>query len=287
MPLLPVSELERLSPVFRGRVGNAFGEFLRRILGVKAISDLNDRISDRKGPEFAGALLEEFGIDYKLGGSERLDNLPEGAFITVSNHPYGSMDGIILVDLIGHLRPDFKVMVNEFLDMIESLRPTWIVVNPKNDLQNEVTGKNIRAVREVLKYLREGHPVGFFPSGAVSDLKLRDFTIRDREWQESVLRLIQKAKVPIVPVRFFDRNSRWFYFLGLIDWKIRLLRLPREALNKKARRIRVGIGETLTVDEQLRHRDPEDFGRWLRESVYGMKAPSEFIMYSDHKSGRF
>ena len=132
MPLLPVSELERLALVFRGKAGNAFGEFLRRILGVKTLSDLNDRISDKKGPDFAGALLEELGIDYRLGGSDKLRNLPEGAFITVSNHPYGSMDGIILVDLIGHLRPDFKVMVNEFLDMIESLRPTWIAVNPKN-----------------------------------------------------------------------------------------------------------------------------------------------------------
>lgn len=287
MPLLPVSELERLAPVFRGKVGNAFGEFLRRILGVKTISDLNDRIADRKGPDFAEALLGELGIDYKLGGTERLRNLPEGAFITVSNHPYGSMDGIILVDLIGHLRPDFKVMVNEFLDMIESLRPTWIAVNPKNDLQNEVTAKNIRAVKQVFKNLKEGHPVGFFPSGAVSDLKLKDFTIRDRKWQESVLRLIQKAKVPIVPVRFFDRNSIWFYFLGLIDWKIRLLRLPHEALNKKGRRIRVGIGETLTVEEQLRHTDPVDFGEWLRESVYGMTVPSEFISYSDYKSSRF
>ena len=287
MPLLPVSELERLAPVFRGKAGNAFGEFLRRILGVKTLSDLNDRISDRKGPDFAGALLEELGIDYKLGGSDKLRNLPEGSFITVSNHPYGSMDGIILVDLIGHLRPDFKVMVNEFLDMIESLRPTWIVVNPKNDLQNEVTGKNIRAVKQVFKNLKEGHPVGFFPSGAVSDLRLKDFTVRDREWQESVLRLIQKAKVPIVPVRFFDRNSRWFYFLGLIDWKIRLLRLPHEVINKKGRRIRVGIGDILTVEEQLRHPDPEDFGKWLRESVYGMEHPSDYIMYSDYKSGRF
>ena len=287
MPLLTVRELELLSPVFRGKVGNAFGEFLRRVLGVKTISDINDRICDKKGPDFAGALLEEFGVDYKLGGSDRLRNLPEGAFITISNHPYGSMDGIILVDLIGHLRPDFKVMVNEFLNIIESLRPTWIAVNPKNDSRNEVTDKNIRGVKQVINYLKEGHPVGFFPSGAVSDLKLKGFKILDREWQESVLRVIQKAQVPIVPIRFFDRNSRWFYFLGLLDWRIRLLRLPREAINKEGKRIRVGIGETLTVEEQLRHPDPKDFGKWLRESVYGMKPTSDFIQYSDFKSGGF
>ncbi|MBQ8061904.1 MAG: 1-acyl-sn-glycerol-3-phosphate acyltransferase [Bacteroidales bacterium] len=282
MPLLPVSELEKLSPVFRGRFGNAFAEFLRRILSVKKLSDINDRICDFQGASFAGALLEDLGLNYQLGNSDRLLDLPEGAFITISNHPYGGLDGIILVDLIGHLRDDFKVMVNEFLNLVEGLRTSWIAVNPKNDLQKEVTGRNIQGVKEVLKNLGEGHPVGFFPSGAVSDLKPLEFRIRDREWQEPVIRLIQKARVPIVPVRFFDCNSMWFYFLGLIDWKIRTLRLPHEIVNKKNSRIRVGIGETLSVEQQLAHKDY--FASWLREKVYGMPLPDEFESYHDFKA---
>ena len=113
------------------------------------------------------------------------------------------------------------VMVNEFLNLVGGLAPSWIAVNPKNELQKEVTARNIHGVREVLGHLAGGHPVGFFPSGAVSDLKLREMRIRDREWQEPVIRLIQKARVPIVPIRFFDHNSMWFYYLGLLDWRIR------------------------------------------------------------------
>lgn len=281
MPLLPVSELEKFTPLFRGKVGNTVAELLRKAFSIDTLSDLNDKFADLKGADFAGALLKELRLNYKLGGADRLSSLPEGPFITVSNHPYGGMDGIILVDLIGHLRGDFKVMVNEFLAMIEPLRPTWIVVNPKNDLQKEVTGKNIQGVKEVISRLRDGHPVGFFPSGAVSDLKLKEMRIRDREWQEPVLRLIQKAKVPILPVRFFDHNSMWFYYLGLIDWRIRTLQLPHEIVNKKYRRMRVGIGELITVEEQLLHKDVKDFGAWLREKVYGMPLPSEFIRYND------
>ncbi len=284
MPLLPVSELEGLSPIFRGKLGNAFASFLRKLLSVETLSDLNDRISDQKGADFAGALLEELGIDFQIGSSERLSCLPDGPFITVSNHPYGSLDGIILVDLIGHLRTDFKVMVTEFLNKIESLQPSWIVVNPKTDLQAEVTGKNIQGVREVLSRLKDGHPVGFFPSGAVSDLHWKDLSIRDREWQEPVLRLIQKARVPIVPIRFFDHNSMWFYFLGLIDWKIRTLRLPGEVVNKKGKRIRIGIGETINVEEQLTHPEVKDFNLWLRDKVYGMPLPQSFESYLDYSS---
>lgn len=284
MPLLPVEQIEQLAPVFKGKFGNAAARLLRKILSIKTLSDLYDEIDDNKGADFAGALLDKLQVNYLLGGSERLKSLPDGPFITISNHPYGGMDGVILIDLIGHIRPGFKVMVTEFLALIESLRPSLIVVNPKNNLNKGTTAKNIMGVREVLERLHDGEPVGFFPSGAVSDLSLKEMKIRDREWQEAVLRLIQKAKVPIVPIRFFDHNSLWFYNLGLIDWKVRLLQLPHELVNKKHRRIRVGVGETLTVEEQLKHPDTKDFGAFLRSKVYDMPVPDDFVRYKDYVS---
>ena len=272
MPLLPVSELEQLSPVFRGKCGRALAASLRRLLSMASLSDLYDGAADYQGPAFARAFLEQqLGVSYSIEGPGSLDRLPDGPFVTVSNHPYGGLDGLALLDLVGSRRPDLKVMVNDVLSRIETLQPSWIVVDPKNDLRSDVTGKNIRGIKEVLSHLSGGHPVGFFPSGAVSDLSLRDRAIRDREWQEPLLRLLQKVKVPIVPVRFYGRNSLWYYLLGLLDWRIRILRLPREVTNKRGHEIRVGIGETLSVEEQLRHPDPADFGAWLRASVYEMK----------------
>ncbi|MBR1927267.1 MAG: 1-acyl-sn-glycerol-3-phosphate acyltransferase, partial [Bacteroidales bacterium] len=247
MPLLPVSELEKTVPLFRGKVGNAIASSLRKLLSVSYLSDLYDQINQFSGADFAGALIDRLGIDLEIGGADRLLHLPEGSFITVSNHPYGGIDGVILLDLFGHMREGFKVMVNEFLALVEPLRPAWIVVNPNNKDSKGVTAKNIQGVKEVLTNLREGFPVGFFPSGAVSDLKLRDMSIKDREWQESLIRLIMKAKLPIVPVRFFDRNSTFFYLLGLVSWKVRTLRLPHEITNKKGVRIRIGIGDTLNT----------------------------------------
>ncbi len=281
MPLLPVEQIKQMAPFFKGKTGDFVVNALRKILSIKTLSDIYDTIDSHQGADFAGALLDKLGVNYLLGGSERLSNLPDGPFITVSNHPYGGMDGVILIDLIGHLRPGFKVMVTEFLALVEALRPSLIVVNPKNNLNKGTTAKNIQGVREVLERLRDGEPVGFFPSGAVSDLHLKEMRIRDREWQEAVLRLIQKAKVPIIPVRFFDHNSMWFYNLGLIDWRVRLMQLPHELVNKKHRRIRVGVGETISVDEQLRHTDIKDFGAFLRGKVYDMPLPEDFVRYKD------
>lgn len=283
MPLLTVKDIERLIPAFKGKAGNAAAEILRKILSIETLSSIYDDLSDQQGADFAGGVLKDVRTDYRIGNPERLDMLPDGPFITISNHPYGGLDGIILIDLFGHIRDGYKYMVNEFLNLVENLRPCLIVVNPKTELSdNKITVNNIHGVREALQRIHDGFPVGFFPSGAVSDLSLKEMKIRDREWQPSVLRLIQKARVPIVPVRFFDHNSLWFYNLGLISWKVRLLQLPHELVNKRHRRIRIGIGETISVEEQSPYKDIKEYGRFLREKVYGMPLPEHFLKYSKY-----
>lgn len=280
MPLLPPEQIVQLFPPLEGKAGYSVASFLRRLLSIDKVSDLYDLCSGSRGSEFAGKLLERLGIDYGIGHPERLMELPDGPFITISNHPYGGIDGIILIDLIGHLRDDFKVMVNEFLTLVEALQPSLIAVNPRNAASTMVTARSITGVREVLQRIHEGHPVGFFPAGAVSNLT--DKGIRDREWQNSVIKVIRKVHVPILPVRFFDRNSWWFYLLGLIDWKIRALRLPKELLNKSGKKTRIGIGRLITVKEQLAHPDTEDFKAFIRDSVYGMTLPPSFTRHSDY-----
>ena len=123
---------------------------------------------------------------------------------------------------------------------------------------------------EAVRHVKGGHPLGIFPSGAVSDLSLRDRCIRDREWQEPIIRLIMKLKVPIVPVKFADRNSLFYYGLGLIDWRVRLLRLPSEVFNKRGKEARVIIGPVIPPERQAELADPLSFGKFLRDSVYSL-----------------
>lgn len=91
------------------------------MLAIDKVNDLYDRNSDRQGPDFARAVLEDIGVGYEILNADVLQRLPDGPFITISNHPYGHIDGVMLVDIFGHIRPDFKVMVNKFLGRIETL----------------------------------------------------------------------------------------------------------------------------------------------------------------------
>jgi len=273
VPLLTLHELEQMSPLFRGRMGNGLGRGLMRLLAVDKMNALYDRNAHLAGPDFARSVLDDLGVRYEVTGTDSsLFSLRSAPFITLSNHPYGSIDGIILADLFGHLCPGYKIMVNKILGRVEALSPSFISVTPTGVERTTPTTESIIGIRRALGQLRSGGALGLFPSGAVSDLSLRDRCVRDREWQQPIVRLIAKASVPILPVHFLDGNSRFYYLLGLIDWRVRLLRLPTELFNKRGRPVRIAIGEVISVEEQqayLSTHTVEEFGLWLRGRVYG------------------
>ena len=282
MPLLTLQELEQLTPLFRGRVGRSLARGTMRLLSVDRLNALYDRHAHLRGADFARSVLDDLGIDYEVfvesaEAEAQLHALDETPFITISNHPYGSIDGVILADLFGHRCANYKIMVNKILSRVESLAPSFIPVTPTGVERTAATKESIMGVRRALGQLRSGGGLGLFPAGAVSDLSLREGCVRDRPRQPAIISPIAKARVPIMPVRFFDRNSSFYYALGLIDWRVRLLRLPAEVFNKAGRSVRIGLAPLISVEEQQQYlatHTIEEFGTWLRSKVYGMEIRS-------------
>ena len=276
---------ERLSPIFKGRKGKLLFDVAAGLTGVARINALHDRV-DRAGipfgAPFAKGILDDIGVDFRIGNAERLRDLPEGPFIVVANHIYGHIDGICLLDLFGQRRPETKVLVNEMLTWIPGLAPNFIAVNPTLNARQTASATSINGVKSALLQIREGGPLCMFPSGAVADLKPKEhWTLSERDWQDAAIRLIQKARVPVIPVRFFDRNSRFYYALGLIDYRVRFVRLFHEMFNKRGSHPRLGIGEIISVEKQEKHTDLQDFKDYLRHSVYDMPLPESFVNRSE------
>ena len=286
MPVITAPEAaERISPIFKGKWGKLLFEAGLRLTGLDKVNAIHDRVEGAGipyGPSFAKGILDDVGVDFRIGNPERLDSLPEGPFITVSNHIYGHLDGICLVDIIGHIRPDMKVMVNEMLMWIKGLTPNFIAVNPKTNDSRNASTTSINGIKQCIVQLRGGHPLSLFPSGAVADIKPREhWIIREREWQDAAVRLIKKARVPVIPIRFFDRNTLFYYGLELIDYKIRFIRLFHELTNKRGTFPRVGIGPVISVEEQDRYPDLHAYRDFLRAGVDGMAEPANFIKRSE------
>ena len=132
--------------------------------------------------------------------------------------------------------------------------------------------------------LADGHPVGMFPAGAVSNLK-PFHGLHDRPWQEAMIRVIQKAGVPVIPIRFFDGNTKFFYRLGLVSHTLRVMRLPKEVINKRGRQIRLAIGDPIPVEKQKEYKSVQEFSDFLRSTVYDMQLPEKdaFVSRDDVK----
>ena len=277
--ITPQDAAERFPSVFKGRKWLFhLAAWLTGIDKVNAVHDRVDKAGTAYGPAFAKALMEDIEIDFRIGHAERLSNLPEGPFIVIANHVYGHIDGICLLDIFGEKRPATKVMVNEMLTWIPGLAPSFIAVNPTVGARKTASATSINGVKNALLQLKSGEPLCIFPSGAVADLKPRErWTISERDWQDAAIRLIQKARVPVIPVRFFDRNSRFYYALGLLDYRIRFVRLFHEMFNKHGQTPRMGIGEVISVQEQEKYTDLQEFKAFLRSSVYDMPLPESFV----------
>ena len=240
-------------------------------LSVDKVNAVHDKYFDNPGVEFTRNLLKDFDIQLRVDGQEVLDHLPEGAFVTVSNHPFGALDGISLIALIGSLRPEFKVMVNMVLNHISAMRPNFIAVDALASDDPAKKAVSMKGIKEAIVQVRRGKPIGFFPAGAVSKLngKLR---IEDREWQPTIVRLIQQFDVPVIPIYFHGHNSTWFNLLGVIDWRLRTLRLPAEVWRKCHSTIHISVGDPIYPDKLKEYPTVEELGKFLKSETYKLRS---------------
>ena len=242
-------------------------------LSMDKVNAVHAKCCDTPGPEFCRRLLlEEFRIRLRIDNAQVLDNLPEGAFITVSNHPFGALDGIALIHLIGSHRPKFRVMVNMMLNQISAMRPNFIAVDALASTDPAKRAVSVQGIRQAMRQLADGEPLGFFPAGAMSKTDWRG-RLHDRPWQTSILQLIYKAKKPVIPIFFHGSNSWWFNILGHICWPARSLRLPAEVWRKVGKEMHVSIGDPITLEQQMPYREnPETLGAFLREKTYALRS---------------
>lgn len=240
-------------------------------LDVDKVNDVHDRGFDHPGPPFVKFLLDDFNIRLRIDNEQVLDNLPQGAFVTVSNHPFGALDGITLIHLIASRRPEYKVMVNMILNRITAMQPNFIAVDQTASDDPAKKAVSIQGIKKAIVQVRRGQPIGFFPAGAMSKVNWRGRLV-DRPWQPSIIRLIEQLKVPVIPIFFHGSNSFLFNFLGVVCWQLRTLRLPSEVWRKCNSTLHISVGDPISVEEQMKHQGSvEEFGEYLKSQTYALR----------------
>ena len=268
--LVSKDDIRNLHPILRGRFGKALVNMIFHITGIPKVNDYYDGSKHLTGSEFSIHSLDRNGINRIVENIDVLNSFQDQAFITVSNHPYGHMDGIVAISVVGAIRKDYKVMVNWILNKIDVLEENFIGVNPySKDSKMSTVKSSVGGVKLCLEHIRAGHPIGFFPAGGVSTSHLT-YT-KDREWQEPVLKLIKKNKLPVIPMYISGTNSWLYRFLGFIDWRLRMVRLFHEVGNKRGKTIAIRFGEPISVEEQSKFEDIKAFGEFLKNKTYALQ----------------
>ena len=237
---------------------------ISRLLELKVINALYQKNKNLKEEAFCEAVLSDLGVQYEISVKE-LRKLPkDGAYITISNHPMGMVEYILLIKLMLDKTDQYKLLTDLTLHNINALQPFSI---PLNHFENHKTAKSkIATIKHAMTHLKSNKPLGLFPfyhSSTCSDIGDE----LDRMWDHTLINFIKKAEVPVVPIYFHESNRRLFYFLSAINNTLNI-KLSSEKFSNNKRILKVRIGKPISVNEQNKCGTMKVYANFLRVRTY-------------------
>lgn len=279
MELLNPTDIFKANPSFSFFGKEYFAKFLMYILRFHKLNKIYEKIASKQGIDFIDEVIRvlEFNVEFDENEFKRIPK--SGSFIVVANHPFGGLDGLILIKYLSKVRPDVKVIANFLLKKIDPVSDYFI-----DDVSFEKTNAETHnsAENEAIKHLNGGGVLCMFPNSDASTYGTFESST-DRVWQFSVVKFVKKAHVPVVPIYFQGTNSRLFHLFAKIHPALRQGRLPSELLSKKHKTLKFRIGNPIKEQEQDKFCDIYQFGRFLRAKTYSMESKIEvkrFFNYS-------
>ncbi len=240
---------------------------LMEIMKLNHVNEAFSRAQHLQGVAFIDKMLDILGIKVEFNEND-LRNIPKkGAFIAIANHPYGGIEGLVLLKILCTVRPDAKLMANFLLKKIPNLSDYFIAVNPFENIDHS---SSISGIKNTLSLLGAGTPIGIFPAGEVSTYNLRKKHITDKMWHPVVGKLIVKAKVPVVPIYFHGNNGILFNVLSLIHPSLRTAKLPSELFNKQGHTIHLKIGKSIVPEDMPYMSNSTQLLSYLRARTYSL-----------------
>ena len=246
--------------VHRPRICKSVASLLARLAAEDDFNRVLLALDGLEGFDFIDRGLELLGVDCRVRTRD-LENIPaDGPLLVVANHPQGMIDAMALIQLVGRVRSDVRILGNDILNMMPALKPLLLPV--------DVFGKGAASrLRGVYRALDEGKALILFPAGEVS--RMGPAGVRDGGWSDGFARLALRSGAMVLPVHIAARNSAAFYGLSMLAKPLATAMLPREAISPR-RRIGFRIGTPVDVAELKLRSDgsTRHAARLMRRHVY-------------------
>ena len=252
---------ERLAKLMPGFALN----YMRRIVHEDDLNDFIARNEKKWGLDFIYAIMDEFGVNLKLVGEERIPKT--GRYLMASNHPLGGLDGIAFMTAISKVRTDFIFPVNDILLSIDNMAEFFIPINKH--------GSNADNVRMFNETFASEKLLLYFPAGLVS--RKKHGMIRDLEWKKTFITKAKQHKRDVIPVYMDGKNSNFFYNLANfrtrlgIKANLEMFYLVNETYKQYDKIMHIVIGDPISWETFDRSKSDLEWAAMVRDKVYELK----------------
>ena len=221
------------------------------------------------GQPFWKQALDLLGINLLTKQSEITKIPKKGSLVITANHPHGLVDGMVLAELIGKVRTDYKILTRSLLTGVKQIDQFMIPV--PFDHEENALKKSLEMRKSAMDHLENGGVVVIFPSGKVASSETMFGDVVEGDWNPFTAKLIQKSGANVVPIFFPGSNSRIYQIANQISatlWQGLLIYEVVHAMNKPQKPL---VGSLIKQDEiSVWKSDPRGFMRWLRERTLSL-----------------
>ncbi len=224
-----------------------------------------------RGQKFWRGALDIMGIELATP-AKQLANIPkDGPVIVVANHPHGMVDGMILADLIGRVRLDYRILTRSVLTGLDEAATSFMIPVPFPH-DPEAQRKMVEMRANAMEHLKENGVVALFPSGVVMSSDGWFGPPIEQEWNVFTAKMIRRSGARVVPIYFPGRNSRAYQIANRISPVLRQGLLLHEIVRSCNKPQAPVIGQPLS-DAQMEtlESDPRGFMAWLRAHTLSLK----------------
>ena len=218
------------------------------------------------GQPFWKQALDLLGINLLTKQSE-ISKIPkEGSLVITANHPHGLVDGMVLAELIGKVRTDYKILTRSLLTGVKQIDQFMIPV--PFDHEENALKKSLEMRKKAMDHLEKGGVIVVFPSGKVASSETMFGNVVEGEWNPFTAKLIQKSGANVLPIFFPGSNSRIYQIANQISATLRQGLLIYEVVHAMNKPQKPLVGDLIMQNELSSWKDdPRGFMRWLRDKT--------------------
>ena len=221
------------------------------------------------GQPFWKQALDLLGINLLTKQSEITKIPKKGSLVITANHPHGLVDGMVLAELIGKVRTDYKILTRSLLTGVKQIDQFMIPV--PFDHEENALKKSLEMRKSAMDHLENGGVVVIFPSGKVASSETMFGDVVEGDWNPFTAKLIQKSGANVVPIFFPGSNSRIYQIANQISATLRQGLLIYEVVHAMNKPQKPLVGSLIKQDEiSVWKSDPRGFMRWLRERTLSL-----------------